>query len=105
MVGCVLRRPEPQQYIGALDRRLRPVDPDRLDRIGTLPTTPSRVRKAHRDPVKREWGFDHIARRPGARRHDLQLAPRTSIDQSPLSSISYPNGLQWDKIVARRVNI
>src|SRR3546814_9312892 len=52
----VLRRPEPQQYIGALDRRLRPVDPDRLDRIGTLPTNPSRVRKAHRDPVERERG-------------------------------------------------
>src|SRR3546814_17845316 len=69
----VLRRPEPQQYIGALDRRLRPVDPDRLDRIGTLPTNPSRIRKAHRDPVERERGFDHIAGRPGHRSEERRV--------------------------------
>src|SRR3546814_9408572 len=73
------------------DLRLRPIDPDRLDRFGTFPAQSGRVREAHRDAVERKRRLDHVARRPRDRRHDRQLPFSQSVEDRKSTTSELPS--------------
>src|SRR3546814_19885270 len=56
LLGCVLRLPEPPQYLVALHRLPRPVDRDPLAHHHTFPTNPNPIRPTPRAPAPRKPG-------------------------------------------------